>query len=269
MRLILLGVRGSTPAPGPEFVRYGGHTSCVGVVRDEAAAPSLVLDAGTGIRSLTELLDGQPFNGAIMVSHLHWDHVQGLPFFAAADRPDADVDFYVPAQQGRSGHDLLAKMMTPPLFPITPEGLQGHWSFHALKPGAHRVRGWSVTAAEVDHKGGCTYGYRVDDGTSSFAYIPDHRLSSALADEVRDLVRGVDVLLHDAQFLESERGLAVAYGHSTVQDTIDFARACDVRRLVLFHHSPTRTDLALDRLRDELADSPWVTVGVQGDVVTV
>ncbi len=269
MRLILLGVRGSTPAPGPEFVRYGGHTSCVAVVAAGAEVPSLVLDAGTGLRALTGLLGGQPYRGAIVVSHLHWDHVQGLPFFTAADRPDAEVDFYAPAQDGLSGRDLLARMMAPPVFPIAPEGLQGRWSFHALADGTRQVAGFELQAAEVAHKGGRTFGYRVSADGRSVAYLPDHVTSAGVDDSVRALLRDVDVLLHDAQFVESERGLADAYGHSTVADAIELARACGVHRLVLFHHGPARTDDALDTIKDSITASPWVSVAVQGDVIEV
>ena len=117
----LLGVRGSTPAPGPDFVRYGGHTSCVAITAVGGSVPTLVLDAGTGLRSLTSLLDGAAFDGSIVLSHLHWDHVQGLPFFGAGDRDGARVDLYIPAQDDRSGRDLLARSFSPPSFPITPE----------------------------------------------------------------------------------------------------------------------------------------------------
>jgi phosphoribosyl 1,2-cyclic phosphodiesterase len=95
VRLTFCGVRGSTPAPGPDFVRYGGHTSCVAVAHD-GAAPTLLLDAGTGVRRVTSLLAGQPFTGMILLTHLHWDHVQGLPFFRAGDRDDARVTLLLP-----------------------------------------------------------------------------------------------------------------------------------------------------------------------------
>src|SRR4051812_15743625 len=96
LRLRLLGVRGSTPAPGEHFVRYGGHTSCIAVAPDAGAVPDLVLDAGTGLRALSPLLGGRPFRGAILLSHLHWDHVQGMPFFAAGDHELSAVDVYLP-----------------------------------------------------------------------------------------------------------------------------------------------------------------------------
>jgi phosphoribosyl 1,2-cyclic phosphodiesterase len=267
VRLILLGVRGSTPAPGADFVRYGGHTSCVAVVADGAEVPTLALDAGTGLRDLTPRLGGKPYQGSILVSHLHWDHVQGLPFFVAGDRPDAKVDLYVPAQNGRTGRDLLAAAMAPPNFPITPEGLQGTWSFTALDAGYHHIEGFRIRATEVRHKGGRTFGYRISDENCSIAYIPDHVISGGVDNEVRDLVHDVDLLLHDAQFVESERRLADAYAHSTVDDAVAFAKECGVRRLVLFHHGPARTDDALDAIGASFPGS--VTVAAQGMEIDV
>ncbi len=266
MRLNLLGVRGSTPAPGPEFVRYGGHTSCVAVSKDDASSPSLVLDAGTGLRSLTSMLEGRAFQGSIVVSHLHWDHVQGLPFFVAGDRPEAKVSFYAPGQDGLSGRNLLARMMAPPIFPIAPEGLHGVWHFYALEPGTSEIEGFTVTAADVAHKGGRTFGFRVEDGRSSFAYLPDHIASAGLSEAGQALVQGVDVLLHDAQFLEAERPFADDYGHSTVEDAIGIADTYGVKRLVLFHHGPARTDEALDTIAATF-ESPSVTVAVQGETI--
>jgi phosphoribosyl 1,2-cyclic phosphodiesterase len=268
VRLILLGVRGSTPAPGADFVRYGGHTSCVAVIPEGGDTPTLVLDAGTGLRDLTPRLAGKAFKGSILVSHLHWDHVQGLPFFIAGDRPDAEVDLYLPAQNGRTGRDLLAGSMAPPSFPITPEGLQGAWTFTAIEPGYHTIEGFRIRATEVRHKGGRTLGYRVSDETGSFAYIPDHILSGGIDNEVRDLVHDVDVLLHDAQFVESERRLADAYAHATVDDAVSFARESGVRRLVLFHHGPARTDDALDAIGESF-DPAHVLVAAQGDVLEI
>ncbi len=244
----MLGVRGSTPSPGADFVRYGGHTSCLAITAERGEQPTLVLDAGTGLRSLTALLDGSAFDGSIVLSHLHWDHMQGLPFFAAGDRDAARVDLYVPAQDGRSGRDLLAQSFSPPSFPITPEGLQGTWRFHALEPGARTIEGMTVTAVEIEHKGGRTFGLRVDDERGSLAYLPDHAPAAGVSDELLKMLDGVDVLIHDAQFLEGERPVAVNYGHATVQDSLDLARSCGARTVVLFHHSPARTDAALDEI---------------------
>jgi phosphoribosyl 1,2-cyclic phosphodiesterase len=272
MRLELLGVRGSTAAPGSEFVRYGGHTSCVAVRAAATEPPRLVLDAGTGIRSLTGLLGGAAFDGSILLSHLHWDHMQGLPFFTAGDRPAARADVYVPAQLGRTGRDLLAQSFSPPAFPISPEGMQGRWTVHALEPGGHDVEGFRVTAVDLVHKGGRTFGYRVDDASGSAAYLPDHAPAAGTSTDLLAALDGVDVLLHDAQFLDDERGLADDYGHATLADCVGFAKRVGAGALVLFHHSPARTDDALDRidgLARELAGDLALHTAREGDVYDV
>jgi ribonuclease BN (tRNA processing enzyme) len=248
VKVQLLGVRGSTPAVGADFVRYGGHTSCVAVTGEGADVPTLVLDAGTGLRTLTPLLGGRPFDGSIVLSHLHWDHMMGLPFFSAGDREGARVDLHVPAQDGRSGRDLLAQAFSPPAFPITPEGLHGTWDFHDLTDGRHTIEGFSVSVVDAAHKGGRTFCLRVEDEEGSLAYLPDHAPDAGVSDDLRALLSGVDVFVHDAQFLDTERKVAVDYGHATVEDSLRLARECGVGTLVLFHHSPVRTDTALDEI---------------------
>lgn len=269
MRLMLLGVRGSTPAPGPAFVRYGGHTSCVAVVPDGADDPTLVLDAGTGLRSLTARLSGPAYRGAIVLSHLHWDHVQGVPFFAAGDRPGSAVDLYLPAQAEQSARAVLTRLMSPPLFPIEPGGLKGDWSFHGLTPGGHDIGGFRVRAADLQHKGGRTYGFRIEDDRGAVAYLPDHAPAHGCSDDARALITDVDVLLHDAQFVESERAVADDYGHATVDDAIRLAEECNARMLVLFHHSPVRTDDQLDALAAAVNAPFPVVVAREGQVLDV
>jgi phosphoribosyl 1,2-cyclic phosphodiesterase len=269
MKTWLLGVRGSTPAPGADFVRYGGHTSCVAVAAGDSDVPTLALDAGTGLRALTRLLPGPAFRGAVLLSHLHWDHVQGIPFFIAGDQDDSVVDVYLPAQDGLSARDLLAKMMSPPAFPITPEGLRGAWSFTALEPGRVQVGEFDVSAVEIAHKGGRTFGYRISDSTGSLAYLPDHCPNEGCSAELRAMLRGVDVLLHDAQFVEAERRVADLFGHATVDDAIRLAVEAEVGELVLFHHGPARTDDQLDALAREIDTPLAVTLAVEGMVLTV
>lgn len=268
MRLALLGVRGSTPAPGAEFVRYGGHTSCVAVLPDGPGPPRLVLDAGTGIRELPALLEGRPFDGALVLTHLHWDHVQGLPFCPSLDRPDARVAVHLPARAGADPEALLARGMSPPHFPIGPDGLRGRWSFHATETG-FRHDGLTVTVAGIGHRGH-THGVRIEGDGVAVAYLPDH--SPVTADpqclsNAQRLAAGVDVLLHDAQFLAGERGIADAFGHATVDDAVAFAQSCEVGLLVLTHHAPARTDAELDELGRSLG--PFVRLAVQGSVLPV
>ena len=280
MRIHLCGVRGSTPAPGAEFVRYGGHTSCLALEADGSDAPSLVLDAGTGLRRLTGPLDGSAFRGTILLTHLHWDHVHGLPFFAGGDRPDARVDLFLPAQ-GAAGDAaaVLARGMSPPHFPIGPDGLRGAWSFSSLEPGRFDVEGFSVTAREIPHRGGRTFGYRISDGRAAVAYLPDHCPTTCgpgpdgwgeYHAAALELASGVDVLVHDAQLLPEEVAAEAAFGHAAADYAVELGRRAGARRVVLFHHRPDRTDDQLDTLGLRLAGGPVeVTVAAETGVVDV
>ncbi|MDQ4055434.1 MAG: MBL fold metallo-hydrolase [Actinomycetota bacterium] len=275
MRLTLLGVRGSTPAPGADFVRYGGHTSCVAAsVGDEP--PALVLDAGTGLRSMSRLLGGAPFRGDLVLTHLHWDHVQGLPFSAAVDHPDAVVRLHVPVGSERDDPvERFARTMSPPNFPIGPEGLLGQWEFVPLLPGPLQLADGrlKVTADRIRHKGGPTYGLRLTgpDGASA-AYLPDHLLTAPGDRDGIDLVSGVDLLLHDGQFTSSETARADDYGHTTIEAAVDYADRARVRELVLLHHHPDRTDAQVDALasrRGRTPDGRPVRFAAEGDVIAV
>jgi ribonuclease BN (tRNA processing enzyme) len=289
VRLAILGVRGSTPAPGAAFVRYGGHTSCIAVLADADDVPHLVLDAGTGVRSLPDLLGGRPFDGAIVLSHLHWDHVQGLPFCPSLDHPEARVDLWVPAIGGDRGdptphggretaRDVLARAMSPPHFPIEPEGLLGSWRFLLADPGelpvGPRAGAARVRVASVEHKGGETYVIRVDLDGASIAYLPDHNRPVFRHSPVAgtELIHGVDVLLHDGQFVDGEETTALAYGHSTIEDAAWLADLCHVGRLVVIHHAPGRTDDQLDALAARFTETPGgrpTSFARQGDVLPV
>ena len=174
MKVFICGVRGSTPAPGSDFVRYGGATSCVAIAADTDESPRLVLDAGTGLQRLSRLLGGQPFRGTILLGHLHWDHTHGLPFFAAGDRPDSEVTVLVPSQDA-GAEELISRVLSPPHFPIRPAQLRGSWAFANLDAGEHDIEGFAVLALDIPHKGGRTFGFRVTDRShASLAYLSDH-----------------------------------------------------------------------------------------------
>jgi phosphoribosyl 1,2-cyclic phosphodiesterase len=268
MRVDVLGVRGSTPAPGAPFVRYGGNTSCIALSLD-GAEPTLVLDAGTGLRSLGRLLpDGGAFRGAILLTHLHWDHTHGLPFCPAVDHLDACVDLRLP-EQGTDAEALLTQMMQPPHFPIRPGELRGHWQFSSIGEGVTHIDGFEILAREIPHKGGRTFGYRVSDGHSSMAYLPDHGPFALGPGEggfgpihpaAVALTEGVDLLLHDAQYTAAEFPAVANYGHSAVDYPIALAEAGGVGRLVLFHHDPNRTDDAEDALLASLRQTTDVAL---------
>ena len=280
MRLHFCGVRGSTPAPGADFVRYGGHTSCVAVAHDPAAPPTLILDAGTGLRQVTPLLAGQPFTGTILLTHLHWDHAQGLPFFTAADRDDAIVTLLLPDQHdGATAEEVLARGMSPPHFPIRPGDLRGRWTFAAISAGDLKADGFMVKAREIPHKGGRTLGYRISDGRSVVAYVTDH-CPTALGPgpdgwgeyhpDAVELAAAADVLVHDAQLLAEELPAQAAFGHAAAEYAAGLARRAGARQVVLSHHHPDRTDDELDQVAHRFAVSPVpVTVAAEGLVLDV
>jgi phosphoribosyl 1,2-cyclic phosphodiesterase len=276
VRVTFLGVRGSTPAPGEEFIRYGGHTSCVAVAHD-GQVPSLLLDAGTGIRRTRSLMGGEPFRGSILLSHLHWDHVHGLPFCDATDRLDSRVTLFVPDQlDGSDPLEMLSRGMSPPHFPVRADELRGDWSFVSLSSSFLEVEGFSVLVEEIPHKGGRTYGFRISDGTTTLVYMPDH-CPSALGPGPDDLgeyhqaalslCEDADLLIHDAQLLREELEAEAYFGHAAAEYAVALARHAEVKRVVLFHHKQSRTDDELDAIARRFIDDPGVIVASQATVL--
>jgi phosphoribosyl 1,2-cyclic phosphodiesterase len=271
------GVRGSTPASGIEFVRYGGHTSCLALSADGADTPTLILDAGTGLQRAAALFGAGAFDGTILLTHLHWDHVLGLPFFAPADRVEARTEVLLPEQaDGAAAADVLARVMSPPFFPVGPTELRGSWSFGTIAAGERQIEGFTVLAREVPHKGGRTFGYRISDASSTLAYVPDHCPTELGAGEngfgvyhpaALELADGVDLLVHDAQLLPSELAAEAAFGHSLADYAVELGRRAQARSVALFHHHHGRTDDALDLLAARFADGPpRVNVAAEGTV---
>jgi phosphoribosyl 1,2-cyclic phosphodiesterase len=237
-----------------------------------------LLDVGTGARRVTSLLGEAPFVGTILLTHLHWDHVQGLPFFGGADRDDAAVSLLLPEQNdGSDAEEILARFMSPPHFPIRPSQLRGTWSFSTLRPGPLEMAGFSVETRAVPHKGGPTVGYRVTDGRSTIAYIPDHCPTvigpgpdgwGEYHDAVLELAKDADVLIHDAHLLPSELAAEASWGHAAADYAVALGERSGARRVVLFHHKPDRTDDALDQLGRRLRRSTVaVTVAAETTVL--
>ena len=273
MRVDLCGVRGSTPAPGSAYETFGGHTSCLAITPKGAEVPTLILDAGTGLRDVPELLGDRPFVGTMLLTHLHWDHMQGLPFFPGGDREDSEVALALPAQpDGQGPVEVLSRAMSPPFFPVGPDELRGSWSFHSMQPGESTHEGLTVLAREIPHKGGRTFGFRVSDGEASFTYMPDHCPTNfgpgphgygEYHDAALELAQGSDVLIHDAQLLASEVPAEAAMGHSCGDYAVELARLAGTRSVMLFHHRPNRTDEEIAALEASFA-SPSVTAARQG-----
>ncbi len=249
------GVRGSTPAPGHRFARYGGNTSCVAIAHAHADTPTLVLDAGTGLTRLSYDLEGRAFRGSILLGHLHWDHTHGIPFFPAGDQEDASVTLYQPAQGDPL--EVLSRVIAPPHFPVTPLELRGTWDFQALEAGEHEVEGFSVLALDIPHSGGRTFGYRVTDGVSTVCYMSDHgpialgegpNGDGEFHENALALADGVDLLIHDAQYTAKEFPSRKHFGHSTIDYAIELGKKADAAKVVLYHHDPSRTDDQIDAI---------------------
>jgi phosphoribosyl 1,2-cyclic phosphodiesterase len=182
--------------------------------------------------------------------------VHGLPFFASGCAPGAQVALHLPAPGG-DPVDVLARGMSPPHFPIGPRQLGAGWSFHSLVAGSFKAEGFSVTALEIPHKGGLTFGFRVTDGTATVAYLSDHAPMSlgagphglgALHETALALADEADLLIHDAQFEGSQFPGVEYLGHSSVEYAISLAVEARARQLALFHHAPDRADADIDRI---------------------
>jgi phosphoribosyl 1,2-cyclic phosphodiesterase len=272
------GVRGSLPAAGKDFIRYGGHTSCLALSHDGASAPTLFLDAGTGLLQALPLLDGLPYAGALLLTHLHWDHVVGLPFFSADARAGTRVDVLLPEQEdGADAASALGGLMSPPYFPIGPLQMCGEWSFSTLPEGSFEVEGFSVLARAIPHKGGRTYGYRVSAGGATIAYMPDHNPTALGPGEdglgeyhpaALELARGADLLVHDAQLLPEELAAEAHFGHAAADYAVALGERAGAGAVALFHHRLDRTDDELDELAARLAGrSSAVSVAAEGVVL--
>ena len=227
MRVTFHGVRGSTPCHGPDIVAYGGNTSCVSVDIDGAEPILFVL--GTGLRYFGRSLpQNEPFRGSFLVSHLHWDHIQGLPFFTPLLTDGAHVSLYAPVQtDGTPVSKVFADTIKPPLFPIDLAMLPGHIDYHEIGEDDFVIDGGpagdiAVTARSIPHVGR-TLGYRVEWNGMSVAYLSDHQMpcdgTFVASPGAIELCRDVDLLIHDAQYTPDEFRAKCDWGHCT----LDFA----------------------------------------------
>lgn len=249
MKVTFYGVRGSTPCDGDDTSVYGGNTSSV--VVDVPGQPPLLFDLGTGLRYFGhDCPRNEPFRGSCLLSHLHWDHIQGLPFFGPLLCPGASLDVYAPTQRdGRSVADIFDTTIRPPLFPVVLAELPGKVRFHDVAESDFMIGSLAVKAREIPHVGR-TFGYRVEWQGRSVAYLSDHQQpydgGFKVTPGALELVEGVDLLIHDSQYTPSEFVEKFDWGHCTAEYAMWFAGRARVKKLAMFHHDPNRSDAALD-----------------------
>lgn len=251
MKVEVWGARGSVPAPGPEMNRYGGNTSCVQVTLSDGEV--LILDAGTGIRSLGLALAAGIPNINILLTHLHLDHIQGLMFFPPCFRTDSRITIWGPSSPEASLEHRIARYISAPLSPVEVKELPCDVSFQDTPASEWEIGSARIRAESVTHRGP-TLGYRISEGDTAACYIPDHEPAlGAPLDRVEpewisgfDLARGAQLLIHDCQYTDEEYPEHVGWGHSPLRDTLAFAQRTDVERLLLFHHDPLHSDEFLD-----------------------
>jgi phosphoribosyl 1,2-cyclic phosphodiesterase len=258
VKLRLWGTRGSLPTPRPGTARYGGNTSCVELETTDGSV--VVLDAGSGIHRLPDF-SSRLTRVDVLLSHLHMDHILGLGFFGALFQPDLEVHIWGPPSTTLDLHRRLTRYLSPPLFPVRLHDLPCQLVLHDAPRGTFDLPGATVTADLVCHPGP-TLGYRIAADGVTVTYIPDHEPALGAESFPKDpewtsgfdLMAGVDLLIHDAQYTDREYADHVGWGHSSISHTMALAELAEVNQLLAFHHDPNHNDTQLDRLFAEAVD---------------
>jgi len=246
MKIRFWGTRGSVPAPSGESAEFGGDTSCVEVQLDNGS--SIILDAGTGIRRLgLDYLSrpGAPREIHLFLSHAHWDHIQGFPFFVPIYLADFTINLYSHLDM----RQVLNHQMQPPFFPVRLSDVGAKMVFHQLNGDPVEAAGARVSFLSLRHPQE-VYGFRIDDNGKSVVYASDTEHDDVSGDaELVEFSRGADSLLYDAQYTPDEYKTGrIGWGHSTYEAAVDIAKRADVKKLVLFHHEPTHNDETLRKI---------------------
>jgi len=249
MRIKFWGVRGSTPTPQPENLRYGGNTSCVEVRFGNSL---FIFDCGTGFRSLGQQLrrefDSRTISARIFVSHFHWDHIQGIPFFGPLyDKPENHFIFHS-SSRTRSLKRVMEEQMASPYFPVDLNEMKGKREFHELDEGRVSLDDVTVQAAWLNHPQGCM-GFRLESKQGVVVYATDNEPGDAKFDKsVRKLASGADVLIYDAKYLPEEyEARKRGWGHSHWREAINIVMESGAKELILFHHDPDHDDNCIDK----------------------
>jgi phosphoribosyl 1,2-cyclic phosphodiesterase len=258
MNITLWGVRGSIPTTRPDTKEYGGNTSCVEV---EADGTLLILDAGSGIQNLNTSPYLKNKRIDVLLTHLHIDHIQGLGFFNPLFNSSKEVHLWGPVSNTQSLRSRLGRYFSPPLFPVYFRNLTCKLFFHEIENSSFNIGPFSIQSCYVTHPGP-TVGFRIQNSGSTFVYIPDHEpaMGGNLIKDTRwlsgsDLAMGADLLVHDGQYTSEEYKDRVGWGHSSIEDAMQFASLTRVKKLLITHHDPMHSDLQLHDIMKGLKEN--------------
>ena len=243
------GVRGSVPSPGPTTARYGGNTSCVSITVDNKI---LILDAGTGIRNLGGAIIGQPeLEIFVVVTHSHWDHIQGFPFFTPIYQPDRPVHMFPTLHKKNVVLSSLIDQMDGAHFPITPDQVPSNFNFVTENPLEFlENNGFHMELVPMNHPGKA-FGYKIKIDDKIICYFTDNEIDppyekSIELDVLTEKCRNADILIHDAQYIEADMPLKHGWGHSLISQVTKLGESAEVKNLVYYHHDPERSDDDID-----------------------
>lgn len=272
MHIQFWGVRGSISVSGTKYLRAGGNTSCVEVLH---SGERLILDGGTGLRALGDAIGREPISATILFSHVHWDHIQGVPFFAPAFHSGSRLTLAGAARDEGSLRDALCAQMQAPSFPISLNALRAKLDFLDLHAGrSFTVGAFRITPMDMNHPNG-VLAFRIEAGGRSLVYATDLEHGGPIDARLIELASGVDLLIHDAQYTCDEyhgrRGPSRrGWGHSTWREAVEAAQQAGVGRLALFHHDPQRDDDQLAVIEEQARQSfPAVFAAREGEVVAL
>jgi phosphoribosyl 1,2-cyclic phosphodiesterase len=250
VRIKFRGVRGSVPWSVPEGIVHGCNTPCIEVY-DEATGGIVILDAGSGIVGVNpSQLAKEPRPVSLVLTHYHWDHLLGLPFFATLYQPGWDMTIYAPTLKS---HDpmWLDTIFKSPFFPVPYDHLPNKPKVVMVGPGKLDLPGFEIESLELNHPGGCL-AYRIKGATGNLVYATDHEFGNPVFDEpLGEFVKGAAAMIVDAHFTPEELPQHKGWGHSDWRQCAQFAAANGIRQLWLFHHKPGRTDKAIEDIRTE------------------
>ena len=243
------GVRGSVPSPGSKTIRYGGNTSCISITADNKI---LILDAGTGIRNLGSSIIGQSdLQIFVIITHTHWDHIQGFPFFTPIYQPNRPVHMFPTLHKKNLVLSSLIDQMDGAHFPVTPDQVPSNFNFITENPLEFlAANGFHLELIPMNHPGGA-FGYKIKFDNKVICYFTDNEIDppypkSIEFEELIKQCKNADVLIHDAQYTEDDMPLKHGWGHSLISQVTDLGKTANVKNLVYFHHDPDRTDDELD-----------------------